>query len=151
MLARAQTIPGQPHALSGHVTCARRHVTHVRRHVLLLSGFHPCSVSHGTGKLNINIIYSKCHKCKVESGLVVVFIYDFWDELSNFRLWKLFINFLAFSDSFRRLFWMNFQCQDMTRFSQYRNNVTNVIRRTICHKTCTVLDSIFVVYADFCN
>jgi len=141
MFARAQTSPGQPDALSGHVTCARRHVTCARHHELLLSGFHPCSVSHGTGKLNINIIYSKCHKCKVETGLAVVLIYDLRDGLSKFRLWKLFLDFLAFCESFSKLLGGSFQYHAVTTFSKFDNSVTSVMRRTICRKTYAVLYS----------
>jgi len=134
MSVRVQLSPGQSHALPGHVTHTCCDVTHTCHHVLLLSGFHPCSVSHGTGKLNINIIYSKCHKCKVETGLAVVLIYDLRGELLNFRLWKA---VEGFCDGFSILLGGCFQYKDVMNYSQFSNSVTGVIQRIICYKTWT--------------
>jgi len=39
----------------------------------VIFGYHPCSIRNGTGKLNMNIIYSKCHK---RWDIVLVLILD---------------------------------------------------------------------------
>ena len=136
MSARVQPSPGQRHALSCHVTSSRG-VTSSRRprtcrHVLLLSDFHPCSVSHGTGKLNINIIYSKCHRCKVETGLAVVLIYDFRDNFLNFRLWKVLLALLKIYCKLLGRFYQNSDVDNCLRFGY---SISNVIQKTICNKT----------------
>ena len=51
------------HVLHGNVTSI--HVVlgnHVLCRLFVFFGYHPCSIINGTGKLNINIIYSKCHR-----------------------------------------------------------------------------------------
>ena len=134
MCVRGQQSPGQPSALSGHVMSSR----HACCHVLLLTGFHPCSVSNGTGKLNINIIYSKCHKCKVETGLAVVLIYDLRGKLLNFRLWKVILALCArFGLFLNEMLGVWFQNCAAINYSQFSNSVTGVIQKIICYKTLT--------------
>lgn len=130
MFARVQPSPGQRHALSGNVTSSRR--SRAFHHVLLLSDFHPCSVSHGTGKLNINIIYSKCHNCEVETGLAVVLIYDFRDNFLNFRLWKVFLALRKIYCILLGRFYQNYAVGHCSRFGY---SISSVVQKIICNKT----------------
>jgi len=133
MFVRVQRLPGQPHALPGNVTSSH-HVLlwkPVTWHVVMLAGFHPCSVTNGTGKLNINIIYSKCHKCKV--GLVLVLFYDFGDAFCNLRLPRPILKFcLYFSEFYTEIFGTDIQ-------KVYNSNCTQIQDNLAKCNTVTVL------------
>lgn len=65
-----------PHASAGsRVTSSSSHVTSYFAVISRLM-YHPCSVKHGTGKLSINIIYSKRHRACGKFFIFLVLIYD---------------------------------------------------------------------------
>ena len=68
------------------------------QHVLLLTldYHHPCSVQHGTGKLNFNIIYSRCRHDRLQGATVVILIYILGKALLNYLQKALFSFLLGF-------------------------------------------------------